>query len=339
MFKSSFIIPKNYKETLSLKETQTAIQELKAVFEKNLAKKLHLTKVCAPLFVFPQEGLNDDLNGVENPVSFKPAFAPERTAEIVHSLAKWKRMALHRYDFKHSEGIYTIMNAIRKEEDLSNMHSIYVDQWDWEMIISKEEQTEEFLKKTVNTIYSILKDLEGFVLSKYPNMGSSCLAQNIHFTSTQALEDRYPHLSPKEREHHITKEHGAVFVMKIGDQLQSGHKHDGRAPDYDNWQLNGDILLWYPVLECAFEISSMGIRVDEKSLKYQLEKSGNQERSQRYFHQMVLKKELPLTLGGGIGQSRVCMYFLRKAHIGQVQASLWDENTIEKCKLHQLDLL
>lgn len=339
MSKSSFIIPKDYKQHFSLKETERTIQELKEIFEKNLAQTLNLTKISAPLFVFPEGGLNDNLNGIENPVSFQPAFALEKTAEIVHSLAKWKRMALYRYGFKRSEGIYTMMNAIRKDEVLSNMHSIYVDQWDWEMIIKSEERTEEFLKKTVEKIYSSLKELESFILLKYPQLGSAWLPEKIHFIDTQELEDIYPNLSPKERENRITKEYGAVFIMKIGDALKSGHKHDGRAPDYDDWQLNGDIILWYPVLECAFEISSMGVRVDEKSLEEQLEKAGNSARAEQNFHQMILKKELPLTLGGGIGQSRVCMYFLRKAHIGEVQASLWDKQTLEKCKTHGIELL
>jgi aspartate--ammonia ligase len=331
MIKDTLIIPKDYKSLLSLRETEVAIKKVKDYFEARLAKELNLTRVSAPLFVLPETGLNDDLNGVERAVSFGIKAVEDKRAEIVHSLAKWKRMALHRYGFEPGEGLYTDMNAIRRDEDLDNLHSIYVDQWDWEKVIKKEDRTEEKLKEIVRRIYKVFKDTEEYVSSQYSSMEKT-LPEEIFFITTQELEDRYPELTPKEREDVICKDKGAVFIMKIGDLLESGEKHDGRAPDYDDWQLNGDIIFWNTVLERAIELSSMGIRVDEKSLEKQLKQSGCEERLKMQFHSMLMEGQLPYTVGGGIGQSRICMYFLRKAHIGEVQASIWDQDSISKCE-------
>ncbi|MCI6188342.1 MAG: aspartate--ammonia ligase [Clostridium sp.] len=331
------IIPKNYKCQETLIDTEIHIKKIKDYFEKNLAEALNLTRVSAPLFVEKSTGLNDNLNGVERPVGFD-IKGIDSEFEIVHSLAKWKRMSLARYNFKVGTGLYTDMNAIRRDEDLDNLHSVYVDQWDWEKIISKEERTVETLKETVKKIYGVFKKLEDFAISELIE-NEKFLPEEIFFITTQELEDKYPNLTPKEREDAICKEHKAVFIMKIGDILNSGEKHDGRAPDYDDWSLNGDIVFWYPVLERAFEVSSMGIRVDEKALEEQLKKAGCEERKELDFHKNLLEGKLPYTIGGGIGQSRMCMYFLRKAHIGEVQASVWDEKNKKFCKEYGIRLL
>ena len=331
------IIPKNYKCQERLIDTEIHIKKIKDYFEKNLAEALNLTRVSAPLFVEKSTGLNDNLNGVERPVGFD-IKGIDSEFEIVHSLAKWKRMSLARYNFKVGTGLYTDMNAIRRDEDLDNLHSVYVDQWDWEKIISKEERTVETLKETVKKIYGVFKKLEDFAVSELIE-NEKFLPEEIFFITTQELEDKYPNLTPKEREDAICKEHKAVFIMKIGDILNSGEKHDGRAPDYDDWSLNGDIVFWYPVLERAFEVSSMGIRVDEKALEEQLKKAGCEERKELDFHKNLLEGKLPYTIGGGIGQSRMCMYFLRKAHIGEVQASVWDEKNKKFCEEYGIRLL
>ena len=331
------IIPKNYKCQETLIETEIHIKKIKDYFEKNLAEALNLTRVSAPLFVEKSTGLNDNLNGVERPVGFD-IKGIDSEFEIVHSLAKWKRMSLARYNFEVGTGLYTDMNAIRRDEDLDNLHSVYVDQWDWEKIISKEERTVETLKETVKKIYGVFKKLENFAVSELIE-NEKFLPDEIFFITTQELEDKYPNLTPKEREDAICKEHKAVFIMKIGDLLNSGEKHDGRAPDYDDWSLNGDIIFWYPVLERAFEVSSMGIRVDEKALEEQLKKAGCEERKEFDFHKNLLEGKLPYTIGGGIGQSRMCMYFLRKAHIGEVQASVWDEKNKKFCEKYGITLL
>ena len=331
------IIPKNYKCQETLIETEIHIKKIKDYFEKNLAEALNLTRVSAPLFVEKSTGLNDNLNGVERPVGFD-IKGIDSEFEIVHSLAKWKRMSLARYNFEVGTGLYTDMNAIRRDEDLDNLHSVYVDQWDWEKIISKEERTVETLKETVKKIYGVFKKLEDFAVSELIE-NEKFLPDEIFFITTQELEDKYQNLTPKEREDAICKEHKAVFIMKIGDLLNSGEKHDGRAPDYDDWSLNGDIIFWYPVLERAFEVSSMGIRVDEKALEEQLKKAGCEERKELDFHKNLLEGKLPYTIGGGIGQSRMCMYFLRKAHIGEVQASVWDEKNKKFCEKYGITLL
>lgn len=331
------IIPKNYKCQETLIDTEIHIKKIKDYFEKNLAEALNLTRVSAPLFVEKSTGLNDNLNGVERPVGFD-IKGIDSEFEIVHSLAKWKRMSLARYNFEVGTGLYTDMNAIRRDEDLDNLHSVYVDQWDWEKIISKEERTVETLKETVKKIYGVFKKLEDFAISELIE-NEKFLPEEIFFITTQELEDKYPNLTPKEREDAICKEHKAVFIMQIGDILNSGEKHDGRAPDYDDWSLNGDIVFWYPVLERAFEVSSMGIRVDEKALEEQLKKAGCEERKEFDFHKNLLEGKLPYTIGGGIGQSRMCMYFLRKAHIGEVQASVWDEKNKKFCEEYGIRLL
>ena len=329
-------IPENYKSLLDIRQTELAIKKVKDFFERDLAIGLNLTRVSAPLFVSPKSGLNDNLNGVERPVSFDTYQGND--LEIVHSLAKWKRVALKDYGFKVGEGLYTDMIAIRRDEDTDNIHSMYVDQWDWEKIITKEQRTEEILKKTVKIIYDTLKHTENFIIYEYDFIEKQ-LPEEIVFVTTQELEDMYPTLSPKEREKEIAKKHGAVFIMKIGGKLKSGEIHDGRAPDYDDWELNGDIVVYYPVLDIAFELSSMGIRVDEKSLAKQLEERGCQDRSELSYHKALLNGELPYTIGGGIGQSRMCMYFLRKAHIGEVQSSYWGEKVAEECKQKGVHLL
>lgn len=286
----------------------------------------------------PKTGLNDNLNGVERRVSFTLKDIDEMEVEVVQSLAKWKRMALGKYQIQPGHGIYTDMNAIRRDEELDNLHSVYVDQWDWEKVITKEQRTEEYLKETVTTIYNAIKNLGDYVNRLYRNIQTE-IPNEIFFITTQELEDMYPNLTPKEREDAITKEHGAVFIMKIGGQLASGQKHDGRSPDYDDWELNGDIILWNEVLDRAFEISSMGIRVDAEAMKRQLELAGCPERAELPFQKAILNDELPYTIGGGIGQSRLCMYFLRKAHIGEVQASVWPQDMMDKCAQHNIYLL
>lgn len=331
------VIPEGYRSQLSLYDTQRAIERIKHIFLAKLCAALHLVRVTAPLLVDPSTGLNDNLNGVERPVRFDvPAVG--RDAEVVHSLAKWKRLALHTYDFLPGKGLVTDMNAIRRDEELDNLHSCYVDQWDWEKVITKEERTVDTLKDTVRTIFKIIKHMEHEVWYKYPQAVKH-LPDGVAFITSQELEDRYPDKTPKERENLITKEYGCVFLMKIGEKLKSGKPHDGRAPDYDDWQLNGDILFWFDTLNCALEISSMGIRVDEKSLEEQLVKAGCEDRRNLPYHRMLLNGELPYTIGGGIGQSRLCMLLLDRAHVGEVQASIWPEEMRKTCKEHKIILL
>lgn len=337
MKKDGIIIPETYKSKGNLIETEINIKRIKDYFEVNLSKALNLTRVSAPLFVDAASGLNDNLNGVERAVSFD-IKATETKAEIVHSLAKWKRLSLERYGFSIGMGLYTDMNAIRRDEDLDNLHSIYVDQWDWEKIISKQDRNEKTLKEIVSKIYKVLKDTEKFVCNEIIKE-DTYLPEDIYFITTQELEDKYPNLSSKEREDAICKEYKAVFIMKIGDILKSGEKHDGRAPDYDDWSLNGDIIFWNELLDRSFELSSMGIRVDEIALKSQLEKCNELSRVELPFHKRLLEGKLPYTIGGGIGQSRICMYFLRKAHIGEVQATIWDDKNINICKENGIELL
>lgn len=330
------IIPKDYTAKLPLFETEIAIKELKDFFQRSLSKELSLTRVSAPLFVRSESGLNDDLSGLETAVSFSTDH--EKEVQIVHSLAKWKRMALHRYGIKPYNGLYADMNAIRKCEELSNIHSLYVDQWDWEKIIPKEARTPEKLEDIVRRIYRVFKETEEYITGLYPALDKK-LPEDITFISSQELEDRYPDSTPKEREDYAAKEYGAVFISKIGGALKSGEKHDGRAPDYDDWELNGDIIFWNDLLQRAFELSSMGIRVDEDSLAKQLEIAGCTERRELPFHKMLLEGELPYTVGGGIGQSRICMFFLEKAHIGEVQSSLWPEEMVKACEDAGIELL
>lgn len=322
------IIPQGYVSALNLHETQVAIKTVKDFFQQELVKRLNLLRVTAPLFVRPETGLNDNLNGVERPVAFEIRDPEHTRAEIVHSLAKWKRFALKKYGFQAGEGLYTDMNAIRRDEDADNIHSVYVDQWDWEKIITPEERGEELLRETVRAIYKVLKHTEKYMSIQYDYI-TEILPREISFITTAELEARYPGLSPKEREYEIAKEKGAVFLMQIGDKLASGEPHDGRAPDYDDWKLNGDIIVYYPVLDIALELSSMGIRVDAESLAQQLKKSGCEDRAGLPFQKAVLDGTLPLTIGGGIGQSRICMFFLRKAHIGEVQCSIWPREALE----------
>ena len=334
----SIIIPSGYKSNLSIRETQVAIKEVKDYFERSLAKELKLTRVSAPLFVRPTSGLNDNLNGTERPVRFGIKEQDDDEVEIVHSLAKWKRKALSDYGFKKGEGLYTDMTAIRRDEDTDNLHSIYVDQWDWELIISQKDRSVSTLKSVVKKVYDALKNTEVFINSRYPEI-KCILPENIKFITSQELLDRWPDLSPKEREKEAVKEYGAIFLMQIGDKLSNGKPHDGRAPDYDDWSLNGDIIVYYPVIDCSFEISSMGIRVDEESLKSQLKKAKCTERAKLPFHKAILEKKLPYTIGGGIGQSRICMFFLRKAHIGEVQSSVWLDEDVSKAKAAGIELL
>lgn len=332
------IIPDGYHSPLTIRETEVAIKEVKDHFERALAKSLHLTRVSAPLFVRPESGLNDNLNGIERPVAFGIKEQGEAQAEIVHSLAKWKRHALKHYGFHSGEGLYTDMSAIRRDEDTDNVHSLYVDQWDWEKVISREERNTETLQYTARKVFSALKETEDFISRRY-NYIQPLLPDDIFFISSQELEDMYPDCTPKERENRITKAKKAVFVSQIGKDLASGKKHDGRAPDYDDWELNGDILVWYPVLNMGLELSSMGIRVDEESLSRQLKLAGCEERAELPFQKALLNKELPYTIGGGIGQSRICMYYLRKAHIGEVQASIWPEDILNSAREHGVQLL
>lgn len=335
---SNITKPNGYKSGLDIRMTEIAIKQIKDFFEDELARELKLTRVSAPLFVKPETGLNDNLNGVERPVAFDVKGIDGDQVEVVHSLAKWKRMALKRYGFSSGEGLYTDMNAIRRDEDLDNLHSVYVDQWDWEKIIDKSQRTEETLKSIVRQIYSVFKRTEDYITGIYPSL-KRFLPQDIFFVTTQELEDMYPGLTPKERERELAKEKRAVFIMKIGDTLKSGTKHDGRAPDYDDWALNGDIVFYYSVLDIAYEVSSMGIRVDEDSLAAQLKKAGCEDRKSLPFHTQLIKKELPYTIGGGIGQSRICMFFLGKAHIGEVQASVWSDEMIRECSENNIELL
>lgn len=329
------LIPEGYTPALNLHDTQIAIKTVKDAFQSLLAERLNLLRVSAPLFVDPKEGLNDNLNGVERPVTFGIKEQKEYEAEIVQSLAKWKRYALKKYGFKFGEGLYTDMNAIRRDEATDNIHSIFVDQWDWEKIIYKEQRNLDTLKDVVRDVYAVLRKTEKYLAIQYDYI-EEILPHDIFFITSQELLDMFPEYTAKEREYYITKAKGAVCIMQIGDKLENGEPHDGRAPDYDDWALNADILVYYPVLDIALELSSMGIRVDAKSLKSQLEKAGCPERAKLPFQKAILKNELPYTIGGGIGQSRICMFFLRKAHIGEVQCSLWPKETVkalEECNV------
>jgi aspartate--ammonia ligase len=327
-----------YTSKLALLQTEVAIKKTKDYFESSLAEALNLTRVSAPILLKSGKGLNDDLNGVERMVSFEALDIKNANIEIVQSLAKWKRMALARYGFDLDAGLYTDMNAIRRDEVLDHLHSIYVDQWDWEKIITKEQRNLQTLKNEVQKIYQVFKNTENYLYELYPVL-EPVLPEKIHFITTQELETKYPNLSPKEREDSIAKEFGAVFIMQIGGELQSGEKHDGRSPDYDDWTLNGDIIFWYPLLEQSVEVSSMGIRVDEEALKKQLKISNTEERMSLEYHQAILNRELPYTIGGGIGQSRICMFFLKKVHIGEVQVSVWNDEIIENCRKENIILL
>lgn len=333
------IIPKNYKTKLNLLETQKAIKLVKDNFEKELAKNLNLTRVSAPLYLLKDSGLNDDLNGYEKPVNFTIKQIPNKDVEIIHSLAKWKRFALKKYDFKIHEGLYTDMNAIRKEEKLDNLHSSYVDQWDWELVISDSDRNLDFLKEIVQKIVNALFKTKKIIDKKYSFLKKFEINKKVYFITAQQLEDLYPDLDCKQREDLITKKYKSVFIIGIGDTLKSGKKHDDRSPDYDDWSLNGDLLIWYPLLNKAVEISSMGIRVNDKALKEQLKKSNCLDRKKLPFHKALLQNKLPLTIGGGIGQSRICMLLLNKAHIGEVQVSLWPEKTVKKLAENNIKLL
>ncbi len=335
---SSIIIPKDYDAKYGIMETEKAIKLIKDFFETELSKALNLTRISAPLFVKKVTGLNDNLNGVERPVSFEMKDYEGETIEIIHSLAKWKRLALKRYGVEAGEGIYTDMNAIRRDEDLDNTHSIYVDQWDWEKVIKREDRNLNFLEDTVNKIYSVFKKTEDMLVGKYDKC-KKFLPEKVTFITSQELENMYPELAPSERENKFAKEKGAIFITQIGKELASGEKHDGRAPDYDDWELNGDLIMWNPVLDSALELSSMGIRVDETSLLKQLEISGAEERKELEYHKMLLEGQLPLTIGGGIGQSRICMFLLQKAHIGEVQASIWSDDIVRTCENEGINLL
>lgn len=334
----ALIIPEKYDPKLSVRETQEAIKYIRDTFQKEFGKEMNLERISAPLFVEKKTGLNDDLNGVERKVSFDIKEMPDEEIEVVQSLAKWKRMALFRYGFKPGEGLYTNMNAIRRDEDLDNLHSVYVDQWDWEKVIEKSDRTEEMLKSTVRTIFKVIKHMEHEVWYKYPQAVHK-IPEEIHFVDSEELRQRYPDKTPKERENLITKELGCVFLMRIGEKLGDGKPHDGRAPDYDDWSLNGDILFWFEPLNQALEISSMGIRVDEDALIRQLKEAGCEDRKELPYHKMILEKKLPYTIGGGIGQSRLCMLLLGRAHVGEVQASVWPEEMRKTCEEHRMILL
>ena len=325
---SKIYIPDDYKPELDLWQTQKAIKMVKDFFQQVLVAELNLRRVSAPLFVRPESGLNDNLNGIERPVSFGIKEQGDKEVEVVHSLAKWKRQALGRYGFRTGQGLYTDMNAIRRDEDTDNIHSIYVDQWDWEKVIEKSDRNEEYLRETVKAVYDALRVTEKYVSNKLDYV-ETILPETITFVTSQELLDRYPDKDAKEREYLAAKEYGAIFLMQIGDVLSDGQKHDGRAPDYDDWALNGDIIVYYPVLDIALELSSMGIRVDEDSIVSQLDKAGCPERKELPFQKAIIEKKLPYTIGGGIGQSRICMFFLRKCHIGEVQVSVWPDEDIE----------
>ena len=333
----NLILPKGYKSNLTLRETQRAIKLLKDTFQVKLGRALNLDRVTAPVIVTKASGINDDLNGIERKVEFDMKNI-EGICEVVQSLAKWKRMALYRYGYGAGEGIFTDMNAIRRDDDCDNLHSIYVDQWDWEKVICREDRNIDFLKDTVTKIIKALVETQDVLNEAFPQL-TKRLNEDVFFITTQELEDMYPDLTGKQRENEITKKHGTVFIMQIGEKLKSGNKHDGRAPDYDDWSLNGDILVWNDILNCAIEISSMGIRVDEKSLDEQLKKAGAEERRNFPYHKGILDGTLPLTIGGGIGQSRICLQLLEKAHIGEVQTSLWPEDMRRKCKESNIELL
>ena len=327
---SKTYIPEGYRPPLNVYDTQCAIEFIKGSFQDNLKRALNLRRVSAPLFVRQDSGLNDDLNGVERPVSFDIPGADSSIGVVVHSLAKWKRLALKNYSFYPGNGLYTDMDAIRRDESLDNIHSVYVDQWDWEKVITREDRNEAYLRQTVRAIVGAVCDTCDALRRAFPQLHVK-LEREVTFITTQELEDRYPDLTPSQRENEITREHKTVFLMQIGGKLKSGKPHDGRAPDYDDWSLNGDILMWNEVLGRAFEISSMGIRVDAETLDRQLTLSGKDERRKLPFHKMLLNNELPLTMGGGIGQSRLCMLMIGCCHIGEVQVSLWDQETLDTC--------
>ena len=334
---SKIVIPQDYRAPLSVYEMQRALEFIKSNFQVNLGNALNLRRVSAPLFVEDNSGLNDNLNGVERPVGFD---IPDvgKNAQVVHSLAKWKRLALKRYDFHPGKGLFTDMNAIRRDEELDNIHSVYVDQWDWEKVIERQDRTLTYLKQTVRDIVGAVCETNDALGIAFPSLHTK-LDRNVYFITSQELEDRYPDLTPKQRENAICREHPTVFLIGIGDALRSGKPHDGRAPDYDDWSLNGDILMWNPILECSFEISSMGIRVDEQAMDRQLRLAGCDERRALPFHKMLLSGELPLSMGGGIGQSRLCMLMIGVCHIGEVQSSLWDDETLRVCREHGILLL
>ena len=331
-------IPEGYKSALNLHDTQIAIKTVKDFFQMQLAQNLMLQRVSAPLFVDPDTGMNDNLSGWERPVGFGIKEQNEKEAQVVQSLAKWKRYALKKYGFSLYEGLYTDMNAIRRDEDTDNIHSIFVDQWDWEKVIEREDRNEEYLKETVRSVYRALRKTEKFMAIQYDYI-DEILPHDIFFITSQELLERYPELTAKEREAKITEEKGAVFIQKIGDKLSDGKPHDMRSPDYDDWELNGDILVWFPVLSIALELSSMGIRVDKEALRSQLEKAGCPERADLPFQKAILNEEVPFTIGGGIGQSRICMFFLRKCHVGEVQSSLWPKEVEEECAKRGIALL
>ena len=331
-------IPKNYESALSLHDTQVGIKTVKDFFQRLLAERLNLLRVSAPLFVDPASGMNDNLNGIERPVSFGIKEQDEYEAQVVQSLAKWKRYALKKYGFCEGEGLYTDMSAIRRDEVTDNIHSIYVDQWDWEKIISRQDRNLDTLKDVVRSVYKVLRKTEKYMSIQYDYI-EEILPHDIFFITTQELENMFPDYTPKEREYYIAKAKGAVCIMQIGDLLESGQRHDGRAPDYDDWSLNADIVVYYPVLDIALELSSMGIRVDKDALLSQLEKAGCPERAQLPFQKAVIEEQLPFTIGGGIGQSRICMFFLRKAHIGEVQSSLWPPEIAEEAERNGIHLL
>nr|WP_314080393.1 aspartate--ammonia ligase [uncultured Leptotrichia sp.] len=335
---SSIFIPEGYDPKYGIMETEIAIKFVKDFFEKELSSALNLTRISAPLFVKKSSGLNDNLNGVERPVAFETKEVPDETLEIVHSLAKWKRMALKRYGVPVGQGIYTDMNAIRRDEDMDNTHSIYVDQWDWEKVITKEDRNFDFLKETVRKIYKVFLNTERELSARFEKVKIS-LPNEVTFITSQELENLYPNLTPEERENEFAKSRGAIFVTQIGKVLASGQRHDGRAPDYDDWELNGDLILWDPALNHSLELSSMGIRVDKDALERQLKELNLEERKELDFHKQLLNGELPLTIGGGIGQSRICMFFLQKAHIGEVQASFWTEDIKKVCRENGINLL
>ncbi len=336
VFMSKVVIPNGYRSFLNFRQTELAIKKVKDFFERDLSVQLNLLRVSAPLFVSPESGLNDNLNGVERTVSFDLHCGQQ--LEIVQSLAKWKRYALRMYDFQPGEGLYTDMNAIRRDEETDNIHSIYVDQWDWEKIITREMRTEATLREAVLAIYRALHHTENYIVNEYSFIGK-LLPEEITFITAQELEDRYPDKTPKEREYAAAKEYGAIFLMQIGGKLKSGRPHDGRAPDYDDWTLNGDIIVYYPILDIALELSSMGVRVDEDALRSQLAERGCSEREGLAFHKALLAGQLPYTIGGGIGQSRLCMFFLRKAHIGEVQSSYWTPEEKQICESNGVYLL
>ena len=335
----SLLVPaEGYSPKYGVLDTQRGIKLVKDTFQRYLADALNLQRISAPLFVFPSTGLNDNLNGVERPVAFDVKSIPGEDVQVVQSLAKWKRFALKKYEFEPGYGLYTDMNAIRRDEDLDNLQSVYVDQWDWEAVIHREDRTVALLIETVRKIYEVILETQKVVCEAFPALEAS-LPKDIHILTTQELEDRYPELTPKQRENAVCKEYGAVFLMQIGGKLKSGIRHDGRSPDYDDWSMNGDILVWYEPLQIAFELSSMGVRVDERALLEQCREAGCEERLGLAYHKALLEGELPYTIGGGIGQSRLCMMFLQKAHIGEVQASVWPQEMLEECKKNNIHLL